>query len=242
MKSSNRKPIDISKAKRPASSTTKRAKRSARPNASQDPGPRPPDPGSSPSPSSFSESLPRYARRPRSFLDNLALGNSIETSCAAAGVTRWAYEKWRERLPGFPLAVQAAREFYRRNVSCAFHYSDIYGRLLMDQIMRDDTQPAHLRLRAAVKLAQRPGRQDWLPEPIPADSNPLPPFDPALQDDFDFQDDFILDNNTDPSDNADLRQDPHPASRTEGPHNERSDVNGGERSDAANSTPEAGSR
>ncbi|MDZ7639941.1 MAG: hypothetical protein U5J83_17110 [Bryobacterales bacterium] len=115
--------------------------------------------------------------RHKDFLFYLADGHSLEQACNLVGATRAAYEKWRVRVEGFRAAVQAARENHRRDTLCGFHVADAYARCLLDAIQRDEALPATLRYRAAKTILTRKGKTDWLPDPIPADTEPLIPLD-----------------------------------------------------------------
>ncbi|MDZ7639824.1 MAG: hypothetical protein U5J83_16505 [Bryobacterales bacterium] len=115
--------------------------------------------------------------RHKDFLFYLADGHSLEQACNLVGATRAAYEKWRVRVEGFRAAVQAARENHRRNTLCGFHVADAYARCLLDAIQRDEALPATLRYRAAKTILTRKGKTDWLPDPLPADAEPLIPYD-----------------------------------------------------------------
>ena len=116
-------------------------------------------------------------QRQRDFLRFLAQGESIHDACALLGITRHAYEKWRNRHDEFPAAVAAARESHRRDIACGFHTADAYARILLDAIQRDEALPAGLRYRAAKSILTRKGKADWLPDPLPADAAPLAPYE-----------------------------------------------------------------
>ena len=116
-------------------------------------------------------------QRQRDFLRFLAQGESIHDACALVGVTRHAYEKWRDRRKEFRAAVAAARESHRRDIACGFHTADAYARVLLDAIQRDEALPAGLRYRAAKSILTRKGKADWLPDPLPADAAPLAPYE-----------------------------------------------------------------
>ncbi len=111
------------------------------------------------------------------FLGFVATGHSIGDAAALVGATRAAYEKWRNRHKGFKAAVEAARESHRRDIACGLHGADAYARMLLDAIQRDESLPAPLRYRASKTILTRKGKADWLPDPIPAESEPLAPYD-----------------------------------------------------------------
>jgi hypothetical protein len=115
--------------------------------------------------------LPRTAV---AFLERLSLGDAIATACAAVGVSRAAYEKWRERHPGFREAVEAAREQHREWVRGGLLEDDVYAMQLLSRIMRDENQPVPRRHRAATQILNRRGKRDWVPEAIPATASLRP--------------------------------------------------------------------
>ncbi len=120
---------------------------------------------------------PAFEPRHQEFLDFVATGHSIGDAAALVGATRAAYEKWRNRNKGFKAAVEAARESHRRDIACGLHGADAYARMLLDAIQRDESLPAPLRYRASKTILTRKGKADWLPDPIPAESEPLAPYD-----------------------------------------------------------------
>lgn len=107
------------------------------------------------------------------FLTHIAAGRSIGDACSLIGITRSNYENWRARVSGFKARVEAAREQHRREVASGLHTAEAYSRMLMDAIQRDEALPAALRYRAAKSILNRPGKKDWLPEPLPAGSPTL---------------------------------------------------------------------
>src|SRR5690606_34218686 len=113
----------------------------------------------------------------KDFLFYLADGHSIEQACTLVGVTRKGYENWRTRHKEFRKLVESARESHRRDIACGLHGADAYARMLLDAIQRDESLPAPLRYRASKTILTRKGKADWLPEPIPAESEPLAPYD-----------------------------------------------------------------
>ncbi|MCZ2153068.1 MAG: hypothetical protein LC114_04065 [Bryobacterales bacterium] len=125
-------------------------------------------------PGNPSAGIPDFDLQHREFLGFIAAGHSIGEAVVLVGATRAAYEKWRTRVEGFKAAVAAARESHRRDIACGLHGADAYARMLLDAIQRDDSLPASLRYRASKTILTRKGKTDWLPDPIPAESEPLP--------------------------------------------------------------------
>lgn len=124
-------------------------------------------------PGNPSARVPALEPQHQEFLGFVAAGHSIGDAVALVGATRAAYEKWRTRVEGFKAAVAAARESHRRDIACGLHGADAYARMLLDAIQRDESLPAPLRYRASKTILTRKGKADWLPDPIPAESEPL---------------------------------------------------------------------
>ncbi len=124
-------------------------------------------------PGNPSARTPDFEPRHKEFLGFVAAGHSIGDAVALVGATRAAYEKWRIRVEGFKAAVAAARESHRRDIACGLHGADAYARMLLDAIQRDESLPAPLRYRASKTILTRKGKADWLPDPIPAESESL---------------------------------------------------------------------
>ncbi|MCZ2148550.1 MAG: hypothetical protein LC126_12335, partial [Bryobacterales bacterium] len=131
-----------------------------------------------PKPIEFTKRSNERAREQRQtdFLRYLAQGESITDSCILIGISRSCYEKWRKH-PEFRGAVESARESHRRDILSGFHTADAYARMLLDAIQRDESLPAALRYRASKSILSRKGKTDWLPEPLPATTAPLVPFE-----------------------------------------------------------------
>ena len=128
-------------------------------------------------PGTPSAKIPVFEPQHKEFLDFVATGHSIGDAAALVGATRAAYEKWRNRVEGFRAAVAAARESHRRDIACGLHGADAYARMLLDALQRDESLPAPLRYRASKTILTRKGKTDWLPDPIPASTEPLAPYD-----------------------------------------------------------------
>ncbi len=131
-----------------------------------------------PKPIEFTKRSNERAREQRQtdFLRYLAQGESITDTCVLTGISRSCYEKWRNH-PEFRDAVESARESHRRDILSGFHTADAYARMLLDAIQRDESLPAALRYRASKSILSRKGKTDWLPEPLPAATAPLAPWE-----------------------------------------------------------------
>ena len=131
-----------------------------------------------PKPIEFTKRSNERARENRQtdFLRYLAQGESITDTCILIGISRSCYEKWRKH-PEFRGAVESARESHRRDILSGFHTADAYARMLLDAIQRDESLPAALRYRASKSILSRKGKTDWLPEPLPATTAPLAPWE-----------------------------------------------------------------
>jgi transposase-like protein len=94
------------------------------------------------------------------------VGQTIAHIAERLGITRNAWDKWRQRNPEFRRAADAARTQYQRNVADGLESADEYARILLDECQRDYAQPMHLRIRCSLWILNR-DRKRWLPDDLP---------------------------------------------------------------------------
>ena len=101
-------------------------------------------------------------QRQRDFLRFLAQGESIHDACALLGITRHAYEKWRNRHDEFPAAVAAARESHRRDIACGFPNAAAPACIALGLLEASETEETRFHQRTAALRKEHEAAQDRL--------------------------------------------------------------------------------